>query len=300
VGHGRLEAVGWISSARRNILRQPRPRDSLMLLAALLLLGGVVSGCALQAGGTTAPQPSATPAASTPSPNASASPGAGSSPSASASPGRTPPNAPPTAPAGSVSNAAQAAARVIASDAQFAGVQQLRQDSIGLTRWYEATPIGNGYRVIISIGWGDCQAGCISTHRWEFDVADDGTIGKPVESGQPLPPQVTPLPIGGDTTLSIALTAGPVCPVETNPPNPNCSPRPVADATVVVQDPTGGTITELTSDSSGMAETTLPPGTYVVEAMPNQGVMGTPEATAISLTGAGPVSLQFQYDTGIR
>ncbi len=199
-----------------------------------------------------------------------------------------------------MSNSAQAAARVIASDAQFAGVQQLQQETIGLSRWYEVTPVGDGYRVIISIGWGDCQAGCISRHQWEFTVAADGTIGEPVETGPPLPPGVTPLPIGGDTSLSIALTAGPACPVQGNPPDPNCSPRPVADATVVIQDPTGGTIAELTTGANGISETTLPPGTYVVAPMPNQSVMGTPEPTAISLTGDGPATLKFEYDTGIR
>lgn len=44
-----------------------------------------------------------------------------------------------------------------------------------------------GRTYTFSVGWGDCQAGCISRHYWEFAVAADGTPTPLGERGDPLP-----------------------------------------------------------------------------------------------------------------
>ncbi|HET8571999.1 MAG TPA: hypothetical protein VFN14_08925, partial [Candidatus Limnocylindria bacterium] len=41
-------------------------------------------------------------------------------------------------------------------------------------------------------------------------------------------------PAAGTGRLEVHAVAGPVCPVETQPPDPGCTPRPVAGATVLV------------------------------------------------------------------
>lgn len=93
----------------------------------------------------------------------------------------------PTAPAepGSLTRD-EAAALVLASDPRFAGIGPLDPDLIGQSAWYEVSPGTVGWRVTITKGWGDCQAGCISRHVWVFDVDGTGTVALVEESGDPL------------------------------------------------------------------------------------------------------------------
>jgi uncharacterized surface anchored protein len=98
----------------------------------------------------------------------------------------------------------------------------------------------------------------------------------------------------------VSLTAGPICPVERNPPDPNCAARPVAGATIVIRDAGGAQIAQLTSDARGHAATDLAPGSYVVEAMPAAGLMGTPQPLTVQLTDAASGIVTLSYDTGIR
>ena len=261
-------------------------------LAGTLFL---VAACTAGGGGAVTPAASG-PATASPSTVPISSPFPSAVPR-SAAPGAS---ALPTQPSGTISTAAQAAAQVIASDPLFRGVRPLLPDSVGLSRWYEAASDGSGYQVAITIGWGDCPAGCISRHVWTFGVMAAGSIGTPVESGDPLPPDATPLPATGDALMTVQLTAGPVCPVERVPPDPACAPRPVAGADVTISDPAGTAVRHLTSDASGTAAATLPSGTYVVTAGQSPTAMRTPEPVAVSLAGPDPVTLSLSYDTGIR
>ena len=104
----------------------------------------------------------------------------------------------------------------------------------------------------------------------------------------------------GTVRLDVSLSAGPVCPVERNPPDPNCAARPVAGAMIVIRDAGGAQIAQLTSDAKGHATTDLPPGSYVIEAMPAAGLMGTPQPLTVQLTDAASGIVTLSYDTGIR
>jgi hypothetical protein len=87
-----------------------------------------------------------------------------------------------------VSSPEDAAARVIASDPRFAGATLRQPDSIGLSKWWEWKALGDGgYEISLTLGWGDCPAGCINHHTWVFDVAADGTVTKTTDSGDPVP-----------------------------------------------------------------------------------------------------------------
>ena len=81
----------------------------------------------------------------------------------------------------------EAAAIVIASDPQFAGVTKYDPDLIGASRWWEGEATSSGYEVRITIGWGDCPAGCIDKHVWTYTVTPDGVASLVSESGDPLP-----------------------------------------------------------------------------------------------------------------
>jgi hypothetical protein len=80
---------------------------------------------------------------------------------------------------------------VIATDPRFSGAIQLTPDIIGASKWWVATPIDDGgYRIELTVGWGDCQAGCISKHTWTYEVTQDGGVELVSESGDEVPPEL--------------------------------------------------------------------------------------------------------------
>jgi hypothetical protein len=107
-------------------------------------------------------------------------------------------------------------------------------------------------------------------------------------------------PATGRVRMDISLVAGPVCPVERNPPDPSCAPRPVADATIVVRDAKGAQVAQLISSETGHATVELAPGTYVVGAAPVAGIMVPPQPVTIDLRDATSGVVRLTYDTGIR
>lgn len=109
-------------------------------------------------------------------------------PAATPSPS-VPPSARPTPTpiANPVTTPAEAAALVIATNPLFAGAAPLTPDVIGASKWWIATPTAGGYTIELTIGWGDCQAGCINRHVWTFEVAADGTVALVKETGEPIP-----------------------------------------------------------------------------------------------------------------
>ena len=108
---------------------------------------------------------------------------------AAASPSPQPTPVPtPTPIAAPVSKAAEAAALVIATNPVFTGATELSPDIIGASRYWEATPLdGGGYTIVMTVGWGDCQAGCIERRVWTYEVAANGQLKLVSEVGEPLP-----------------------------------------------------------------------------------------------------------------
>ncbi|MEO7118961.1 MAG: hypothetical protein ABIZ34_08330, partial [Candidatus Limnocylindrales bacterium] len=156
----------------------------LPLLGAIAALALVVS-CTT---GSASPSPSVS---ISPAPSTSVAP----STTPAASPATTPVASPTTTPAvtpspppspSPVTTPAEAAARVLASDPHFAGIGPLLPDLIGQSSWYEVGQVPDGFLVTIRMGWGDCQAGCISSHRWHYTVATDGTVAFVGEDGDPI------------------------------------------------------------------------------------------------------------------
>ena len=175
----------------------------------------------------------------------------------------------------------------------------LRSDMIGQSSWYEAFQDGNGFAVHITVGEGDCFAGCIDRRTWSYRVDATGAVELINEEGEDVEIEQ---PAGGDgpARLTVQLTAGPTCPVEQVPPAQDCARRAVAGAEVVVFDAAGNEVAREASDEEGMASIDLPAGGYFVEAEAVEGVTGTPEAQAFAFLGGDDVDLLFEYETGIR
>lgn len=114
---------------------------------------------------------------------AACGPAATPTPSPSPSPRPTP-----TPIAQPVTTPAEAAARAIATNRIFAGAMPLTPDVIGASKWWIATPLAaGGYTIEVTVGWGDCPAGCINRHVWTFEVGADGAVKLLTETGDPVP-----------------------------------------------------------------------------------------------------------------
>ncbi len=85
-----------------------------------------------------------------------------------------------------VISADQAVRLVLAQRADFAGIGPLDPNLIGQAAWYEVAEAGDGWQVLVRIGWGDCPAGCISQHRWTYGVERDGSVELLAEDGDEL------------------------------------------------------------------------------------------------------------------
>jgi hypothetical protein len=199
---------------------------------------------------------------------------------------------------------ADAVARVIAHEPRFAGITRRDPNLIGQANWFEvqeASGVG-AYIVTMRVGWGDCPAGCIDEHRWVYVIAPTGAVSLQSEAGSIVPPDQWPAPGagGGATGLLISAVAGPICPVERVPPDPACAPRPVAGASVTIQDAQGQEVAVVTLDGTGSAIVEVPPGDYVVVAARVEGLMGVPEPMPATVVDGSTTDVALLYDTGIR
>ena len=198
------------------------------------------------------------------------------------------------APAGSGSgpiSEADAVALILDQDERFTDLSAQDPELIGQSGWYLVEPEEDAWKITVRIGWGDCQAGCISEHTWVYVVGSDGTVTLTSEDGDEIPT---------DATLSGRVTAGPTCPVVTNPPDPNCADRAVQGAELVIEDQEGSEVARATSGADGAFSVALAPGTYRIVPQPVEGLMGTAEPVEIQIVVGEPVLVEIVYDTGIR
>lgn len=122
----------------------------------------------------------------------------------------------------------------------------------------------------------------------------------------PCPPVVNPGDTGASATttmgtLTVAMTIGPVCPVERE--DMPCDPTPemfAARKVSVYRSNHTTLVTTLTPNASGTTSTTLPVGDYWVD-MPHQGVGGVTGVPAtVHIEAGSSTMLTIDVDTGIR
>jgi hypothetical protein len=194
-----------------------------------------------------------------------------------------------------------AMAAVRARSPLFDGIERKDPNKIGQGSWWDAPAGGNGWRVTVEVGWGDCQAGCISRHDWTWDVAADGSTAWVGEQGAQLDDQVLNQLQAASTAQGVGgwAFAGPTCPVE-RPGDSACARRMVGGAVLVVTGADGKEVARFTTDGSGLFRVHLDPGEYTVQAAPVQGLMGTPGPATAEVQAGKEVWLDVAYDTGIR
>jgi hypothetical protein len=209
----------------------------------------------------------------------------------------------PTPAASTVTTPVDAVARVVGLEPRLAGIQTFDSGLVGQSSWYTVEPASGvgAFVVEVRVGWGDCESGCIDEHGWVFAVAADGAVSVLSETGPPVPPDAWPSPLGEDRTGIAGLAlAGPICPVETVPLDPDCAPRPVGGAVVLIRDGGGSEVARAETAADGSFFVELPAGDYVVEPQPVEGMMGTASAVTVTVADGIAAQVQLDYDTGIR
>jgi len=102
-------------------------------------------------------------------------------------------------------------------------------------------------------------------------------------------------------TLRGEVVAGPVCPVVTDPPDPDCADRPVPGAELVLEVGGGdGGQVRVIADENGLFEIVLSPGRYTLIPQPMEGLLGTAAPVTLEIGEATTTELTVVYDTGIR
>jgi len=125
----------------------------------------------------------------------------------------------------------------------------------------------------------------------------------PPSGASPRPsPSPAVSPAGGPPRVTGTVTAGPVCPVEQIPPDPQCAPRPVAGAIIVATNTGGQEVGRTTSGADGSYELIVgETGTVLVTAQPVVGLAMPPAPVSVGLSSPSEVErIDLEYDTGIR
>jgi hypothetical protein len=213
---------------------------------------------------------------------------------------------PSAAPSVAVGTGAEAMAVVAAHTPWFDGVKPKDPNAVGATAWWEASPMDAGtppaaWSVVVTVGWGDCQAGCINRHVWTWQVTTAGSLTAASDSGPAVPADQTAALAAAATSPGIGgrASAGPVCPV-VRPGQTGCDPRSVKGAVLVIKDASGKEVARATTDDSGFFRVAVAPGAYTVEAQPVQGLMGTAPVVSVTVEAGHLANVSVDYDTGIR
>lgn len=113
-------------------------------------------------------------------------------------------------------------------------------------------------------------------------------------------PTSTPTSTPQGVLVSGRVHAGPVCPVEQEPPDPACADRPVEDAVLVIEGAAGEEYGRVATGVDGSFVIILPPGVYTFVPQPVEGLLGTAPPFAVTVASMPVSGLDVAYDTGIR
>ncbi|MDH3251101.1 MAG: DUF6174 domain-containing protein, partial [Acidimicrobiia bacterium] len=156
-----------------------------------------------------------------------------------------------------------------------------------------------------------------------FDVIEEAIgAGTDVEvrydtaTGQPLDVVIDPEAVAVDGGLAFTITpltvldplgildliavAGPQCPVQKFPPDPGCADLPVEGAEIVLTQAGSDVKIPVLTDANGRISIGLEPGLWIVTPQPVEGLLGTAEATEITIRSQRVTEVTAGYDTGIR
>lgn len=101
--------------------------------------------------------------------------------------------------------------------------------------------------------------------------------------------------------ISGTVMLGPTCPVERNPPDPECADRPYETEVVVYRaGDTTRVIASARSNAEGIYSFSLPPGQYVVGAGDGRSMLPRCTNESVTVPPAAYATANISCDTGIR
>jgi type 1 fimbria pilin len=108
------------------------------------------------------------------------------------------------------------------------------------------------------------------------------------------------VPADSTATITGRLVAGPRCPVETDPPDPECAAQVVPNAEIVATLPDGAEI-RARSGQDGRFHLVLPAGVVTITFAAVEGLMIAPDPITATVQENQTLDLgDVTYDTGIR
>ena len=126
------------------------------------------------------------------------------------------------------------------------------------------------------------------------------TPGK-ADTSTPPGPSATPCSEGcASSGIEGQVTQSPTCPVETDPPKPECAPRPYQATIVVWNADHSAQVVTFTADENGRFRVPLEPGKYEIEPQGEGRFPMPPAPFAVTVPPDQFVHLDIEYDTGIR
>jgi hypothetical protein len=116
-----------------------------------------------------------------------------------------------------------------------------------------------------------------------------------VATTTPATPQIPPVHSGIRGTLLV----GPTCPVERDPPDPECADKPLVTSVAVYREGSGAPTVVGASDEKGAFEFTLTPDSYIVKAG-GEALHPTCPPTKVAVIKDSYTAITISCDSGIR
>jgi len=109
----------------------------------------------------------------------------------------------------------------------------------------------------------------------------------------------TSKPVVANGTILGQVLLSPVCPVERNPPDPACAPKPYKTIVSVLKSSNGAVYKKVAASALGRFSISVPAGSYVLRA---SGAKVYPRCTdtPVKVIANKSVSVKIGCDTGIR
>ena len=124
---------------------------------------------------------------------------------------------------------------------------------------------------------------------------------KPADTATPPVPGITPCSAGCPPSgIEGRVLQSPICPVETDPPQPECAPRPYQATVIVWSADHSAQVAKFTADEDGRFRVPLEPGDYSIEPQGEGRFPMPPRPFAVTVPRDQFVHLDIEYDTGIR
>ncbi len=109
-----------------------------------------------------------------------------------------------------------------------------------------------------------------------------------------------PFETGAASGIRGTVLLGPTCPVQKNPPDPQCADKPYAAKLVLTAKGGTSVLKEFSADQYGAFTLDLAPGTYTIKPSPSSAPLPRCQSEDVTINQATYTSVSISCDSGIR